>query len=132
MFWNSFTTAEHFHEIKVWRPVSSVENSDAERSSIPVLHGRVLSHVFEAIVAPRQTFDVEKSPQYLNLNSTAKTLYCDADTDLKSSDYITYLDSQGKPQVFEIEGEATNEYISPFSGTMAGREVFIKRIVRKR
>ncbi|MDD2326428.1 MAG: hypothetical protein PHW63_10625 [Alphaproteobacteria bacterium] len=120
------------HPVHVYRkPVSDTwgDLPGNTRPNMPALYGYVYSHtITEATVVPRTTEIVSKSPENAKRNYTGKTLYCGVREDIESDDYIAYEDYAGKMQVFEVEGEGSNDYVSPYSGMEAGKEIFLGRV----
>lgn len=102
-------------------------------SNIPALHGYSKIHTIEeATVVPRTTEIVKASPDNAKRSYTGKTLYCSIHEDVESDDMIVYTDYAGKIQVFEVEGEGSNDYVSPYTGFEAGKELFLGRVRHRR
>lgn len=100
---------------------------------MPALHGFNFVHTIEeATVVPRTTEIQKSSPETAKTNYTGKILYCAVDEDIESDDMVVYEDYAGKTQVFEVEGEGSNDYVSPYTGMEAGKEIFIGRVRHRR
>lgn len=129
------------HEVEIWRKgPGDGHNADAwgelpgnKTPPIPALYGFKYSHTLEeATIVPRTTEIVSKSPEEAKRNYTGKTLYCGVTEDIESDDYVVYQDHAGKTQILEVEGEGSNDYVSPYTGFEGGKEIFLGRVRHRR
>lgn len=119
------------HSVEIWRKAAPDPWGDAVsvKPKVPALYGYEFSHeIDEATIVPRTTEISQKSPENAKRNYTGKTLYCGIHEDIESDDYVVYEDYAGKTQVFEVEGEGSNDYMSPYTGFEGGKEIFIGRV----
>lgn len=121
---------------QIWRkkPDAWGNPGGNKKPPIPALYGFTFSHWIEeaATISPRTTETVKASGEMEKRNYTGMTLYCDVHEDIQSDDLVVWEDARGRLQVAEVEGEGYNDYISPYSGMQAGKEVFLGRVVHRR
>ena len=132
-------TADYTGDVEIWRKrknqfsVNTPLKDDLEESMPAALVGLVKSHVIhQAIVSPRLTQVKDVSPFYNKTTYTGKSLYCDIDEDIVTDDYVVFTDNVGKKQVYIVEGQGDMDWVSPWSGMTAGKEVMIARMNGKR
>lgn len=103
------------------------------KPDMPSLYGFNFSHTIEeATVVPRTTEIQKASPENAKRNYTGTTMYCGVQEDIQSDDLVVYQDYAGQRQVFEVEGEGFNDYVSPYSGMEGGKEIFLGRVRHRR
>lgn len=127
------------HPVHIYRKAGGPDTwgnlpmKDGASPKMPVLHGYTFSHTIEeATVVPRTTEIQQSSPENAKRNYTGKTLYCGVHEDVESDDMVVYVDYAGKNQMFEVEGEGSNDYVSPYSGIEGGKELFLGRLTGRR
>lgn len=97
-------------------------------ADVPVLFGTPYSHTIEnCVIAPRATEDSKKHPHNAMATITGMTLFCEPDADIESEDLVVYTDYTGKKQVWAVEGETAGNFISPFTNTIGGKEIYLTR-----
>lgn len=121
------------HEVHVYRKVNQKDTwgelDGNVRPDLPELYGYTFSHTIdEATVTPLSTGIEKSSPENAKRNYTTKAMYCAVDEDVESDDLVVYEDYAGKVQVYEVEGEGSNDYVSPYTGIEAGKELFLGRV----
>lgn len=105
---------------------------DIKPNGIPALYGYHLSHVIhDATVMPRTTANERQALPVAKEAYTGKTLSCDPTDDIDTDDVIMYENYAGKWEVFKVEGETTNDFVSPYTGFVGGKEVFLGRFRRR-
>lgn len=132
-------TADYTGDVEIWRKwknqfsVNTPPKDDLEESMPAALVGLVKSHVIhQAIVSPRLTQVKDASPFYNKTTYTGKSLYCGIEEDVTTDDYVVFTDNSGKKQVYIVEGQGDMDWVSPWSGMTAGKEVMIARMNGKR
>lgn len=127
------------HEVKIYRKAGGPDPwadgglPGGANPDMPILHGFEFSHTIdEATVVPRTTEISARSPENAKRNYTGKTLYCGVNEDIESDDMVVYVDYAGKTQVFEVEGEGSNDFVSPYTGYEGGKEIFLGRVRHRR
>lgn len=97
---------------------------------IPALYGREKVQEAMAVMEPRTTQLDKKSGPVDGVSHTAITLFFrDWTVDIRLDDMVAFVDHRGEYGAWEQEGEAgTNNYVSPFTGVIGGREVFLARV----
>lgn len=111
------------------RQASHTLPKNPPRHRIPVLYGyELVEEIQGGVIAPRTTSFIPGVPGDQPQSMLGKTLYCETDTQVYSGDLIVHEDSNGRPQVYTVEGEGENSYISPYSSIHGGREIFIQRV----
>lgn len=99
-----------------------------DSSKYPLVYGRVYSHtILNGTIGPRVDERYEKAPFPRKITYTGSTLYCDPDEDVTSGDLLVVKDESGRRKIFQVEGEGEADFISPFSGYLGGKEVYIGR-----
>lgn len=129
-----------FEPIEVYRPAGSkvkrnwgdFDTSEPSGSPAPFLVGYKKSHEIMGLVAPRATDETPKSPVTSKINEDAKSLFAELDCDLQSEDVIVYEDEFGKKQIYKVQGDTHQDYISPYTGAHGGKEVFVERYTKPR
>ena len=125
-------------EAEVWRAVNRTQSGmnqwgeydySGPQAPIPALAGRKMVASDWAVMEPRTTRIDNKAGQTDGVSVTAITLFFkDFDLDIRPGDMIAFVDHKGSYEAWKLEGEAaTNLYVSPFSGVVGGREVFLIR-----
>lgn len=120
-------------EVRIYR---KSQGSDAwgelpgnKRPDHPELYGYSYSHTLEpATITPKFSETIRSSPEDAKTLKTTKNLYCDVYADIDQEDRVLYIDHLGRKQVFEVEDEGTDDYISPYTGFQAGREITLTRV----
>ena len=132
-------TADYTGDVEIWRKhknqfsVNTPPKDDLEESMPAALVGLVKSHVIhQAIICPRLTQVKDASPFYNKTTYTGKSLYCGIEEDVVTDDYVVFTDNSGKKQVYIVEGQGDMDWVSPWSGLIAGKEVMIARMNGKR
>lgn len=125
------------HEVHIYRKANQGDTwgelSGNDRPDLPELYGYNWSHTIEeATVTPHTTSIEKSSPEQAKRNYTGKVMYCAVDEDVESDDLVVYEDYSGKVLVFEVEGEGHNDYVSPYTGIEAGKELFLGRVRHRR
>lgn len=131
--------ARFSQSVEIWRTTTDqMDNMDestyGDEIVVPgILFGKKLSHVIDGCVIAPRTTEIDKSSNFhQEATYTGKTMYCEIDADIKSNDYVVYEDFNGVTQVFFVEGESNNDYVSPFTSYMGGKEVFLGRVGLRR
>lgn len=123
-------------EAEIWRATNSVGNRqwggyDPGQENVPIraLSGRTKVASAMAVMEPRTTRADVSSGQVDGVTITGVTLYFpDFDLDIRSDDMVAFVNHKGVYEAWKVEGEGgTNNYVSPFSGIVGGREVFLTR-----
>lgn len=129
-----------FEPIDVYRPAGNrakrnwgdFDTSEPSGTEAPFLIGYKKSHEIMGLVAPRATDETPRSPNTSKINEDAKTLFAELDCDLQSEDLIVYEDPFGRLQIYKVQGDAQQDYLSPYTGVEGGKEVFIERYTKPR
>lgn len=101
-------------------------NGVGDTTGIPALYGRLYSHtLYDVTVGPRVDEDFPKKDARERTSYTGATLFCEIDDDVQSDDLIVWTDDSGKRKIYVVEGIGEADFISPFSGFGAGKEVYI-------
>lgn len=131
--------ADYTGDVEIWRKrknqfsVNTPQKDDLEESLPAALVGLVKSHtIHQVTIGPRLTQIKDASPFYNKTTYTGKSFYCDIDEDVVTDDYVVFTDNTGKQQVYIVEGQGDMDWVSPFSGVIAGKEVMIARMNGKR
>ena len=121
------------HEIRVYRkpktdPWGRVAKTGDE-TRYPPLFGRVYSHslVDGGTIAPRVDERYVKAASNAPTTYTGATLFCGVDEDVADGDLLYIEDESGRKKVYEVEGVGDSDFISPFSGYLGGKEVYVGR-----
>ena len=132
-------TADYTGDVEIWRKqknqfsVNTPPKDDLEESMPAALVGLVKSHIIhQAVICPRLTQVKDASPFYNKTTYTGKSLYCGIEEDVTTDDYVVFTDNSGKKQVYIVEGQGDMDWVSPWSGMIAGKEVMIARMNGKR
>lgn len=124
--------------VEIWRKKRDQFNNIAKSNllnnkNIGVLYGMAFSHEIHGVVIAPRTTEVVVAARHNNAATyTGKTLYCSPEDDISSDDYVVYKDYSGKLQVYYVEGEGNNDFVSPWSGFVGGKEVFLGRVESRR
>lgn len=126
-------------EIKVYRKAGGQTlNQWGDRADtnpvpeIPFLQGYEFSHDFFGTIAGRATDEIARTPQHARLNDSSMTLYCDVVEDIQSEDVVVYVNPAGRQQAFRVQGDTDMDYVSPYTGMIGGKEVFLHRFTKER
>lgn len=124
-------------EAEIWRAVDRNEgynqwgdyDDDVPEPPIPTLYGREMVDKGLAVMEPRVTRIDTRSGQIDGTTVTGITLFFrDWNVDLQPGDMVAFVDHKGVYEAWKLEGEGgTNNYVSPFTGIVGGREVFLVR-----
>lgn len=125
-------------DVEVWRragnggkPNSWGEYEDTpEPPPVPALYGRKKSHtIYGCVMEPRTTRE-EVKPGYNEITTlTGITLFMGVNSDISPDDFLAFVSHSGQYEVFKLEGEGSvNNYVSPHTGIIGGREVFATRL----
>lgn len=126
-------------DVEVWRRVEStpdrVKSNWGDYEETPAqapahaLYGRELHHtIYDCVMEPRTT-RIETRPEYNErITFTGITIFMSPYEDIAPDDFLAFIGVDGEYDVYKIEGEGeTNNYVSPFSGIVGGREIFAMR-----
>lgn len=100
---------------------------------IPALAGRRKVQVVENCVFEPRTTRINNSDDGVDgSTTTAVTVYLsDPTIDIQLGDFFAFSPHRGKLEAWKLDGEGTiNNYVSPFSGVVGGRELFLARVRR--
>jgi hypothetical protein len=131
-------------DIQIWRqPVDPQPDYSAnwgdsfgdldltKKAPIPALIGRELvDTIYGCVVEPRTTaIDVKSGHIDGYLISRATLFLSDPRAHIGVDDMIAFVGHNGKLEAWKLDGdgEASN-YVSPFTGVIGGRELFIQKI----
>lgn len=124
--------------LEVWRQVGAGTynqwgdiDESAEPVPIPALAGRThVNTVENCVYEPRTTRVNKRDAGVDGTTLTAVTVFLsDLDTDVRTGDYFSFIMRNGKREAWKLDGEvATNDYVSPFTGIVGGRELFLQRV----
>lgn len=124
--------------LEVWRQVGKKNynqwgdiDESAEPAPIPTLAGRThVNTVENCIYEPRTTRVNTRDSGVDGTTLTAVTVFLsDLDVDIRTGDFFSFIMPNGKREAWKMDGEvATNDYVSPFSGVIGGRELFLQRV----
>lgn len=125
-------------DLEIWRRVegqaSRVANAWGDYAEpvstpeppIPALYGREkVETVFDCVMEPRTTRVEARPENNERMTFTGVTFFMDPYVDIRPDDFLVFRNVAGVLEVFKVEGEGgTNNYVSPFSGIVGGKEVF--------
>lgn len=137
-FMSSFDANQGLVDVDIWRQTGAGTynqwgdiDETAESAPIPTLAGRTKVQTIEKCVyEPRTTGVDAKSTTTDGTSYTKVTLYLsDPTVEIQPGDFFAFDNHNGQYEAWKLEGEGmTNNYVSPFSGVIGGREVFLIRI----
>lgn len=98
---------------------------------IPALAGREKVMVVKDCVFEPRTTGIDAKGGHIDGSTTSKmtVFLSDPTVDLEQDDMFAIRGHNGKLEAWKLEGEpTTNNYVSPFTGIVGGREVFLIRV----
>lgn len=105
-----------------WGNYAGVEDTTGK----PELWGHLFSHELEdATIVPRGEEPYTKAPKSEQTTYSGKTLLCDVDDDVRIGDLLEFKQLNGRNLYYFVEGFGEADFMSPFSGWSAGKEVFV-------
>ena len=110
-----------------WGDIKDTKNG----SSIPALAGREHVKTIEnCVFEPRTTRRNNNDAGVDGTTTTAITVFLrDVTEDLKEGDYFVITAHNGRKEAWKLDGESSiNNYVSPFTGIVGGRELFLTRV----
>lgn len=124
--------------LEVWRQVGAgtynqwgdIDDS-ATPAPIPALAGRThVATIENCVYEPRTTRVNARDAGVDGTTLTAVTVFLsDLDADIRIGDFFSFIMPNGKREAWKADGEiAANDYVSPFTGTIGGRELFLQRV----
>lgn len=124
--------------LEVWRQTGEGSynqwgeiDESATPAPIPALAGRThVNTVENCVFEPRTTRVNTRDAGVDGTTVTAVTVFLsDLDADIRTGDFFSFIMPNGKREAWKVDGEvATNDYVSPFTGTIGGRELFLQRV----
>lgn len=125
-------------DLEIWRRVegqaSRVASAwgdyvETSEPPVPALYGREkVDTVFDCVMEPRTTRVETRPENNERMTFTGVTFFMDPCVDVRPDDFLVFRNVAGVLEVFKVEGEAgTNNYVSPFTGVVGGKEVFALR-----
>lgn len=124
--------------LEVWRQVGKGNYSQwgdidesAEPAPIPALAGRThVETVENCVYEPRTTRVNTRDAGVDGTTVTAVTVFLsNLNADVQPGDFFSFVMPNGKREAWKLDGEAaTNDYVSPFTGIVGGRELFLQRV----
>lgn len=125
-------------DLEIWRRVegqaSRVASAwgdyvETSEPPVPALYGREkVGTVFDCVMEPRTTRVETRPENNERMTFTGITFFMDPYEDVRPDDFLVFRNIAGVLEVFKVEGEGgTNNYVSPFTGVVGGKEVFALR-----
>ncbi|ATW58449.1 hypothetical protein SEA_C3PO_20 [Corynebacterium phage C3PO] len=125
-------------DLEIWRRaegqasrVASAWGDYVETSEppVPALYGREkVETVFDCVMEPRTTRVETRPENNERMTFTGVTFFMTPYVDVRPDDFLVFRNVAGVLEVFKVEGEGgTNNYVSPFTGVVGGKEVFALR-----
>ena len=125
-------------DLEIWRRVegqaSRVASAwgdyvETSEPPVPALYGREkVDTVFDCVMEPRTTRVETRAENNERMTFTGVTFFMDPYVDVRPDDLLVFRNVAGVLEVFKVEGEGgTNNYVSPFTGVVGGKEVFALR-----
>lgn len=125
-------------DLEIWRRVggqaSRVASAwgdyvETSEPPVPALYGREkVDTVFDCVMEPRTTRVETRPENNERMTFTGVTFFMDPYVDVRPDDFLVFRNVAGVLEVFKVEGEGgTNNYVSPFTGVVGGKEVFALR-----
>lgn len=125
-------------DLEIWRRVegqaSRVASAwgdyvETSEPPAPALYGREkVDTVFDCVMEPRTTRVETRPENNERMTFTGVTFFMDPYVDVRPDDFLVFRNVAGVLEVFKVEGEGgTNNYVSPFTGVVGGKEVFALR-----
>lgn len=125
-------------DLEVWRNTGKTKydrwgdiDPDLEDVPIPALAGKKKVATFKnCVFEPRTTRINNRDAGVDGTTTTAITVYLqDINADVREGDYFVTSPANGVMEAWKLDGEATtNNYVSPFTGIIGGRELFLTRV----
>ena len=129
---------QHIVSLEVWRQVGSGTynqwgdiDESATPAPIPALAGRTHVNTIEnCVYEPRTTRVNTRDAGVDGTTLTAVTVFLsELNADIQTGDFFSFIMPNGKREAWKMDGEvATNDYVSPFTGVIGGRELFLQRV----
>ena len=129
---------QHIVSLEIWRQVGSGTynqwgdiDESATPAPIPALAGRTHVNTIEnCVYEPRTTRVNTRDAGVDGTTLTAVTVFLsDLNADVQTGDFFSFIMPNGKREAWKMDGEvATNDYVSPFTGVIGGRELFLQRV----
>ena len=107
-----------------WGDIKEPEN----KSNIPALAGKEhVKTIVNCVFEPRTTRLNNTDAGVDGTTTTAITVFLsDVTEDLKEGDYFVITAHNGRREAWKLDGESSiNNYVSPFTGIVGGRELFL-------
>lgn len=125
-------------DLEIWRRVegqaSRVASAwgdyvETSEPPVPALYGREkVDTVFDCVMEPRTTRVETRPENNERMTFTGVTFFMDPYFEVRPDDFLVFRNVAGVLEVFKVEGEGgTNNYVSPFTGVVGGKEVFALR-----
>ncbi|AYQ98320.1 hypothetical protein CRUELLA_20 [Corynebacterium phage Cruella] len=125
-------------DLEIWRRaegqasrVASAWGDYVETSEppVPALYGREkVETVFDCVMETRTTRVETRPENNERMTFTGVTFFMTPYVDVRPDDFLVFRNVAGVLEVFKVEGEGgTNNYVSPFTGVVGGKEVFALR-----
>ena len=137
-FFSSQSADHGVIDLQVWRMTGAGTYNQwgdidpaAEEAPIPALAGRTLVETIEdCVFEPRTTRLNAKDQGVDGTITTAITVFLSSlHADIREGDFFAFDNHNGKVSAWKIDGEvSSNNYVSPFTGTIGGRELFLTRV----
>lgn len=125
-------------DLEVWRATNRDTynqwgdlDPEAPEPPIPALAGREKALTVSNCVFEPRTTGIESKGGHIDgaTHSKMTVFLSDPYVELQQDDMFAILGHNGKYEAWKLEGEpTTNNYVSPFTGIIGGREVFLIRI----
>lgn len=130
--------SNYYYDIEVYRkaggpkksPWGDSEGGPSPVPEIPFLVGYKYSHTIEGLSTPRASDEWLSSKPYARTDMDEKSMYCDVDADIRSGDVVVYTGESGKIEVYRVQGETYQDYMSPFTHFDGGKEVYLQRFTK--
>lgn len=127
-----FTESGVGQSVEVWRKakVNSWGELPPEAYDVPhpALAGHVLHHVLDyAVFGPRTTEIHKTSPQHQPQMYSGITMFIQPEENVEADDVVRWLDTKGEYRIFRVEGNDSNDFVSPWTGN-GGKEVHLGEI----
>ena len=125
-------------DLEIWRRVEGQSSRvasawgdyvETSKPPVPALYGREkVDTVFDCVMEPRTTRVETRPENNERMTFTGVTFFMDPYVDVRPDDFLVFRNVAGVLEVFKVEGEGgTNNYVSPFTGVVGGKEVFALR-----
>lgn len=134
----SSNSPQNLVNLEIWRQVGTGNynqwgdiDESAPPAPIPALAGRTHVETIEnCVYEPRTTRVNARDAGVDGTTLTAVTVFLsDVTADVREGDFFSFVMSNGKREAWKLDGEAAvNNYVSPFTGIVGGRELFLQRV----